>query len=71
MDWSGWIASTAGSLLATLHWLEAHPGTASWLVGRENLYRMFTGKENPKLATVIKALLALDIQLMAKPSTAL
>ena len=31
MDWSGWIASTAGSLSATLHWLEAHPGTASWL----------------------------------------
>jgi DNA-binding phage protein len=29
---------------------------------------MFTGKENPKLVTVIKALLALEIQLMAKPS---
>jgi hypothetical protein len=27
----GWIASTAGSWSATLHWLEAHPGTANWL----------------------------------------
>jgi undecaprenyl pyrophosphate phosphatase UppP len=31
MDWNGWITWTSGSLLATVHWLEAHPGTASWL----------------------------------------
>jgi undecaprenyl pyrophosphate phosphatase UppP len=31
MDWNGWIASTAGSWSATLYWLEAHPGTATWL----------------------------------------
>src|SRR3954464_3999210 len=36
MNWNDWIASTAGSWSATLHWLEAHPGTATWLeaVGR-------------------------------------
>ena len=31
MNWNDWIASTAGSWSATLHWLEAHPGTATWL----------------------------------------
>ena len=31
MDWNGWIKWIAGSLSATVHWLEAHPGTASWL----------------------------------------
>jgi hypothetical protein len=31
MDWKGWIASAAGFWSATLHWLEAHQGTASWL----------------------------------------
>lgn len=31
MDWNGWITWTVGTLSATVHWLEAHPGTASWL----------------------------------------
>src|SRR5947209_2066424 len=31
MDWNDWIVSTAGSWSAMLHWLEAHPGTATWL----------------------------------------
>jgi probable addiction module antidote protein len=35
-------------------------------LGRENLYRIFSG--NPKIETVMKALVALDIQLKATPS---
>jgi hypothetical protein len=31
MDGTGWITWTAGLLSATVYWLEAHPGTASWL----------------------------------------
>jgi probable addiction module antidote protein len=40
-------------------------------LGRENLYRVFNGKMNPKIETVMKAVMALDIQLMAKPSALL
>jgi probable addiction module antidote protein len=40
-------------------------------LGRENLYRIFNGKMNPKIETVMKAVMALDIQLMAKPSALL
>jgi DNA-binding phage protein len=38
-------------------------------LGRENHYRIFSAKMNPKVETVIKALVALDVHLMAKPST--
>jgi probable addiction module antidote protein len=38
---------------------------------RESLYRSFKGQMGPGFDTVIKVLLALDIQLIAKPSAAL
>jgi DNA-binding phage protein len=34
---------------------------------RDNLYRTFNGKTSPALDRVITVLLALDIQLVAKP----
>jgi probable addiction module antidote protein len=37
-------------------------------VPRDNLYRMFTGEVSPPFDTVIKLLMALDIQLIAKPA---
>ena len=40
-------------------------------LNRENLYRMFNGKKNPKIEAVMKAVVALDIQLMANPSALL
>jgi hypothetical protein len=31
MDWNGWIEWTKGLALAGGHWIESHPGTASWM----------------------------------------
>jgi probable addiction module antidote protein len=36
---------------------------------RDTIYRTFDGETNPPLDRVIKVLMALDIQLIAKPST--
>jgi probable addiction module antidote protein len=36
---------------------------------RDELYRMFTGEVSPPFDTVVKLLIALDIQLIAKPAT--
>ena len=38
-------------------------------VRREGLYRSFRGELRPSFDTVLKVLLALDIQLIAKPTT--
>jgi probable addiction module antidote protein len=35
---------------------------------RDSLYRMFTGEVSPAFDTVMKLLMALDIQLIAKPN---
>jgi probable addiction module antidote protein len=34
---------------------------------RDNLYRMFTGEVSPAFDTIMRLLMALDIQLIAKP----
>ena len=36
-------------------------------LNRENLYRLCKGKRTPKFETVMKAVVALDIQLIAEP----
>jgi probable addiction module antidote protein len=40
-------------------------------LGRESLYRSFKGNTSPGFDTVIKMLLALEIQLIVKPSAGL
>jgi probable addiction module antidote protein len=40
-------------------------------LSREGLYRSFGGKSGPGFDTVIKVLMALNIQLVAKPSAGL
>ena len=37
-------------------------------LNRENLYRLCNGKRTPQFETVMKAVVALDIQLIAKPT---
>jgi probable addiction module antidote protein len=39
-------------------------------VPRDSLYRMFTGEVSPAFETVMKLLMALDIQMIAKPVVA-
>jgi DNA-binding phage protein len=39
-------------------------------VPRDSLYRMFAGEVSPAFETVMKLLMALDIQMIAKPVVA-